>query len=66
MISTPPIPLNHDPRSHRPTICGPEEVDSPYPIYMKGEVQHGFKRGSKELGCPTGSFNLYGDVAGLF
>ncbi|CAD6569667.1 MAG: riboflavin kinase [Cyphobasidiales sp. Tagirdzhanova-0007] len=53
MGSAAPAPLQHDPRSQRPSICGPDEVQQPYPIYMKGAVQHGFKRGSKDLGCPT-------------
>lgn len=52
---SPPPALQHDPRVDRPSICGPDEVASPYPIYMKGPVQHGFKRGSKDLGCPTGA-----------
>lgn len=52
--TAPPTPLQHDPRVDRPSICGPDEVEPPYPIYMKGPVQHGFKRGSKDLGCPTG------------
>lgn len=54
MDTRPPTPLDHDPRFDRPAICGPDEVETPYPVYMKGAVQHGFKRGSKDLGCPTG------------
>ena len=50
----PPTPVQHNPQLTRPLICGPDEVESPYPVYMKGPVQHGFKRGSKDLGCPTG------------
>jgi hypothetical protein len=57
MVAAPPTPLQHDPRFDRPLVCGPEKVAAPYPIYMKGEVQHGFKRGSKDLGCPTGAFD---------
>ncbi|KAL7008925.1 riboflavin kinase [Cystobasidiomycetes sp. EMM_F5] len=53
MDTRPPTPLDHDPRFDRPAICGPDEVETPYPVYMKGAVQHGFKRGSKDLGCPT-------------
>ena len=41
-------------RKARPMIVGGEAPESPFPIRMSGEVQHGFKRGSKELGCPTG------------
>jgi FAD synthase len=26
-----------------------------YPIQLEGKVIHGFGRGSKELGCPTGA-----------
>jgi len=54
--TAPPTPMQHDPRVDRPSICGADEVEPPYPIYMKGPVQHGFKRGSKDLGCPTGTF----------
>lgn len=40
-------------RSHRPPICGGEIPDAPFPLYLSGEVKHGFQRGSRELGCPT-------------
>lgn len=59
--TAPPTPIQHDPRIDRPSICGADEVEPPYPIYMKGPVQHGFKRGSKDLGCPTGTL-----LAGLW
>jgi hypothetical protein len=29
-------------------------TDSPFPYFASGTVVHGFGRGSKELGCPTG------------
>jgi hypothetical protein len=41
-------------RADRPQIVGPTIPESPYPIYLKGCVQKGFGRGSKELGIPTG------------
>ncbi|KAJ3228099.1 riboflavin kinase [Clydaea vesicula] len=37
----------------RPLIVGPEIVQNPYPIYLKGLVTKGFGRGSKDLGIPT-------------
>ncbi|KAG9032619.1 riboflavin kinase [Serendipita sp. 407] len=40
-------------RLNRPMIVGSEAPDDPFPIRMVGEVQHGFKRGSRELGCHT-------------
>lgn len=42
-------------RKERPTIVGDEAPEPPFPIKMSGEVQHGFKRGSRELGCHTGT-----------
>lgn len=41
-------------RTNRPTIVGPATPQDPYPIQLEGAVQHGFGRGSKDLGCPTG------------
>ena len=32
-------------------------IGSPFPHYALGTVVHGFGRGSKELGCPTGNEN---------
>jgi FAD synthase len=29
-------------------------TNSPFPYFARGTVVHGFNRGSKELGCPTG------------
>ena len=41
-------------RKERPQIVGPETPEPPFPIYLSGAVQHGFGRGGKDLGCPTG------------
>jgi riboflavin kinase len=38
-------------------IVGPSAPQTPYPIFLSGSVQHGFGRGSKDLGCPTGLFH---------
>lgn len=38
----------------RPDITGPDAPEPPFPIILSGKVQHGFGRGSKDLGCPTG------------
>jgi riboflavin kinase len=40
-------------RTSRPDIVGPDVPDAPFPIKLSGPVQHGFGRGSKDLGCPT-------------
>ncbi|OJA12726.1 hypothetical protein AZE42_05801 [Rhizopogon vesiculosus] len=40
-------------RTSRPDIVGPDVPDKPFPIKLSGPVQHGFGRGSKDLGCPT-------------
>ncbi|PWZ00419.1 riboflavin kinase [Testicularia cyperi] len=48
--------------SKRPEICGPHAPERPYPIYLRGEVEKGFGRGSKDLGCPTA--NLPSKVVG--
>lgn len=42
-------------RSMRPLIVGPDCPEPPFPILLSGPVQKGFGRGSKDLGCPTGS-----------
>ena len=42
-------------RKTRPSIAGPDEPEAPFPIKLAGPVQHGFGRGGKDLGCPTGS-----------
>ncbi|KAJ3515438.1 hypothetical protein NMY22_g14452 [Coprinellus aureogranulatus] len=40
-------------RAGRPQIVGPESPEEPFPIFLVGEVQRGFGRGGKDLGCPT-------------
>ncbi|KAG2119020.1 riboflavin kinase [Suillus discolor] len=40
-------------RTSRPDIVGSDVPDAPFPIKLSGPVQHGFGRGSKDLGCPT-------------
>jgi len=40
--------------TERQLIVGPETVQPPYPVYLKGEITRGFGRGSRELGVPTG------------
>lgn len=42
-------------RSGRPQIVGPDTPESPFPIALAGQVQKGFGRGGKDLGCPTGA-----------
>jgi hypothetical protein len=51
----PPRPLEHDPSLQRPAVVGSDVPAEPYPLYLRGPVQHGFGRGSKDLGCPTGA-----------
>lgn len=41
-------------RKPRPEIVGPDTPEAPFPILLEGEVQRGFGRGGKDLGCPTG------------
>ncbi|SNX83926.1 related to FMN1 - Riboflavin kinase [Melanopsichium pennsylvanicum] len=48
--------------SRRPEVCGPHAPERPYPIYLRGQVEKGFGRGSKDLGCPTA--NLPSRVVG--
>ncbi|KDN53156.1 hypothetical protein K437DRAFT_117697 [Tilletiaria anomala UBC 951] len=40
-------------RQNRPSICGSDAPERPYPIYLHGDVERGFGRGGKDLGCPT-------------
>lgn len=47
--------------SGRPSIVGANNIEKPYPIYLKGKIAKGFGRGSRELGIPTA--NLPQDVA---
>jgi len=50
----PAAPLRTDTfRAGRPEIVGPEIPESPFPIALAGQVQRGFGRGGKDLGCPT-------------
>ena len=46
--------INNLKLNSRPQIVGPNEVEEPFPLKIQGKVQHGFNRGSKELGIPTG------------
>lgn len=39
--------------ARRPAVCGAETVEAPFPVYLRGVVEHGFGRGSKQLNCPT-------------
>lgn len=45
-------------RQTRPDIAGPGAPELPFPIIISGKVQHGFGRGGKDLGCPTGEPSL--------
>ncbi len=52
----PDAPLRTDTfRLSRPDIVGGELPGDQYPVRLSGLVQHGFGRGGKDLGCPTGS-----------
>jgi riboflavin kinase len=44
-------------RKERPQLVGPDAPEAPFPIHLSGDVQKGFGRGSKQLGCPTGVWN---------
>lgn len=46
-------------RAERPQVVGPESPEAPFPIFLVGEVQRGFGRGGKDLGCPTGAFLIF-------
>jgi riboflavin kinase len=40
-------------RSHRPSVVGADGGPKPeYPRRMEGVVEHGFKRGSKDVNAP--------------
>jgi len=46
-------------RQSRPEIAGEDFGPSaPFPVHLVGNVQHGFGRGGKDLGCPTGNYTL--------
>lgn len=54
----PPVPLPqsrpYNEQNPRPLIVGPHEgPQSPFPVNISGIVEHGFGRGSRDLGCPT-------------
>ena len=51
------LPQTNSFRVSRPSIVGPDSPEDPYPIQLEGIVQHGFGRGSKDLGCPTGVYS---------
>ncbi|WRT65938.1 uncharacterized protein IL334_002889 [Kwoniella shivajii] len=55
--STSPAPPNHPmaptSRESRPTIVGPDQPESPYPMKLEGSVTKGFGRGARFLGIPT-------------
>ena len=62
MVETAAEPVLHGPapapvatgREGRTDIVGPAVPEAPFPILLAGEVQRGFGRGGKDLGCPTG------------
>lgn len=42
-------------RQSRPQVVGEDSGPTPpFPIRLVGNVQRGFGRGGKDLGCPTG------------
>ncbi|WFC97438.1 riboflavin kinase [Malassezia yamatoensis] len=47
-----------DDGAHRPLICGSETPQPPFPVYLQGQVEHGFGRGSKQLNCPTANLPI--------
>lgn len=51
----PPAPFSTNTfRTVRSPIAGPDAPEPPFPILLSGQVQRGFGRGGKDLGCPTG------------
>jgi hypothetical protein len=46
-------------RKERPSIVGPDTPEAPFPIQLAGDVQRGFGRGGKDLGCPTGMYTVF-------
>jgi riboflavin kinase len=47
-------------RSHRPSVIGSDEGPKPeYPRRMEGVVEHGFKRGSKDVCAPLDLQHLF-------
>lgn len=49
----------------RPETVVPEEVTSPYPIYLNSKIISGFGRGSAELGIPTANIPITDDLSKL-
>lgn len=43
-------------RETRPMIVGGDAPEPPYPIHLEGSVTHGFGRGARFLGIPTGTY----------
>lgn len=55
-LVTRPKPVQHDPDLARPSTAGDAAgPQPPFPVYLEGWVTRGFGRGSKDLGCPTGT-----------
>ncbi|KAF2641109.1 riboflavin kinase [Massarina eburnea CBS 473.64] len=48
------------PDKPRDPIAGPDKVEPPFPLKLRGPVIKGFGRGSKELGIPTANIPLSG------
>ncbi|KAF2009628.1 riboflavin kinase [Aaosphaeria arxii CBS 175.79] len=48
------------PDGPRDPIAGPDTVEPPFPLRLRGPVIKGFGRGSKELGIPTANIPLSG------
>lgn len=59
--SPPPVKAEMAPvsRENRPMTVGGDEPEPPYPIHLEGSVTHGFGRGARFLGIPTGTFKAY-------
>lgn len=49
----------------RPETIVPEEVTSPYPIYLESKIISGFGRGSAELGIPTANIPINDKLSDL-
>ena len=39
-------------------ICGEDTPKAPYPVYLRGTVEHGYGRGSKQLNCATANLPI--------
>lgn len=53
-------------RKSRPEIVGEGTPQSPFPIRLEGSIQHGHRRGGRELGCPTGKHSHIAHLSHLF